>query len=71
MTIDKIYELLSQGKKVYWVNKAYIVHIVDDPCPEKNMFSHRDGKMLRVTCESNYFGSRITEKCLGSVFIEE
>lgn len=71
MTIDKIYEALAQGKKVYWKNTRYIVHIVEDPCPEKNLYSHRDGKMLRVTFESNYFWSRITENCLSSIFIEE
>lgn len=34
-------------------------------------FSNRDGKSLRVTCVSNYFGSLLSEADLNQLFIKE
>jgi hypothetical protein len=70
-SIEEIYKDLNKGIKVYWSNESYQVFIEDDPCPEKNMFSHNKGKMLRVTCVSNWFGSRITETDILNCFSEE
>lgn len=71
MTIDKVWELLSQGKPVYWSNNSYKIYI-ESAIPEneyqQNHFSFKDGKVLSVRCISNHFGSILNESDLGNLF---
>lgn len=69
-TVDQVWEAIDKGDKVYWIHEGYEVLVVSDPVPEKNMYSHRQGKMLRVTFTENYFGSRLDEKELNNLFIK-
>lgn len=72
MTIQQIHDALSNGKTVHWENSLYHLHYVD--CKEDNEYgklSYKEGKAIRVTCTSNYFGSLISESCLKKCFIKE
>ena len=72
MTIEEIHRALSEGKTIHWVNKLYYLHYVScESDNESAKLSYIDGKGIRVTCLSNYFGSLITEGCLSKCYIAE
>ncbi len=70
-TIEQVWEAVEAGQVIYWVNKSYQVIAELDSVPHENLYSQKNGRMLRVTCMSNWFGSRITPNCLDSLFVEE
>jgi len=67
-SVEDVWSALDSGQKVFWSNSSYQVVIVKDPCSDKRLFSNRGEDMLRVTCMSNWFGSRLEESELGSLF---
>lgn len=70
MTIEQIWEALKQGKTVHWNNKAYKIYIEDSSREYQDKhFTNRNGKVLAARCIENYFGSLLTEECLGNCFI--
>ena len=72
MTLQEIYSAIDSGKTVHWENSLYEVHPVDaEPDNKYAAVSYREGKALRITCTSNYFGSLITERCFEKCFIKE
>lgn len=69
-TLDDIRAALDAGKTVYWSNKAYTAHYVDASA-NHNPYSVKDGKAIRVSCTSNYFGSLISESDIYNCFVVE
>ena len=68
-TLNDIRDALDRGLEVCWGNESYEVHYVDqfEHC---NDYSLKDGKLIRITCKSNYFGSLINESDIGSCFLK-
>ena len=65
MSIKEIHTELENGKTVNWENSLYELKYVD--CEESNpygKFSFKNGKAIRITCISNWFGSLMTENDL-------
>lgn len=60
-TLAQVWQAIDKGQTLIWCHDSYEVMVWNDPVPQKDLFSHRDGKMLRVTCVSNDFGSRLTQ----------
>ena len=72
MTIQEIHKALSEGKTVNWSNGLYYLHYVyAEPTNEYAKPTFKDGKAIRITCSSNYFGALATESCLKACFITE
>jgi len=69
ISIQQIHEALDKGKDVQWENELYKVHEVKSELNNYSKLSYRDGKALRVTCKSNYFGSLISESDLDKITI--
>lgn len=67
-TLQDLWNDIEAGVKVYWSNESYQVLVQNDPVSCKDMFSHKDGKMLRVTCMSNWFGSRLDKNEITSCY---
>jgi hypothetical protein len=69
-TFDDVWNALDAGQTVYWYNTSYKITI--EPCQKTtNRETERNGKVLRVTCVSNYFGSLLKECELSNLFIED
>lgn len=56
-TLNQIKRDLNKGIQIYWANKSYKVHYVDN-------------KKIRITCISNYFGSLLQESEISVCFKE-
>jgi hypothetical protein len=72
MTIQEIHEALESGKTVNWVNGLYELHYVN--ASEENEYAKptfKNGKAIRVTCVTNYFGSLLREEEFHKCFIKE
>ena len=70
MTIQEIHTALEKGKTVNWENSLYELKYVD--CDENNPYgkvSFKNGKSIRITCVSNWFGSLMTEKDIEKCYI--
>lgn len=74
-TIQDVWSAVDKGLPVYWSNDAYQLTIEDakvgtSECREYwlNHFTFRDGKLLRVTCTSNWFGSLLNESDLSRLY---
>jgi hypothetical protein len=61
---------LDNGIEIFWVNTSYKVHyiIAGENCTP---FTVKDGKAIRVSCISNYFGSVLNEEEIGRCFSKE
>ena len=70
-TMNDVWMAIYSGKTIYWSSMSYRVLVSEDPCPEKKMSSNRGVHSLRVTCMSNWFGSRLDESELGALFTEK
>ena len=76
MTLNEVWGAIDLGKTIYWGNKSYKITVEDsnlDWRKENNLnvpFSNRDGKCLKITCISNYFGSLLNESELSSLFLD-
>ncbi len=66
--IEQVWKALDEGIKVFWNNPLYEVWVVRDPVPEKELYSERNGQMLRITCAENGFGSRLDEQELNKLY---
>lgn len=77
MNLEEVWNAIDAGQTVCWNSATYEVLVVDsmlDWRKEQRFevpFSNRDGKSLRVTCVSNYFGSLLSEADLNQLFIKE
>ncbi len=73
MTIEQIWNAINDGLEVNWGHGGYYVHAIDYDrgLNESSSLSLRDGKALRVTCKSNYFGSLISECDLSKCYINK
>jgi hypothetical protein len=75
-TIDQVWNALDQGLTVCWASKAYEITIESSEIEWRQRqnfaipFSNRDGKCLRVTCVSNWFGSLLCENELSNLFLK-
>lgn len=69
--VDEIREALETGKIVFWCNESYQVLISSDSVPEKNLFSQKNETCLRVTCMSNWFGSRISPTDISNCYTKK
>lgn len=75
-TIEQVWDAIDRGETVYWSNKSYALTIEDSELAWRKKqgfkipFSNRNGKCLRVTCTSNYFGSLLEPKELSNLFTE-
>lgn len=76
-TIEQVWTALDQGQTVYWSSKAYKLTIEDArigtiECREYwlNHHTFRNGKVLRKTCISNWFGSLLDANDLNRLFTE-
>lgn len=67
-TIAEIWDAIDRGTKVYCSSTTYEIIPVDSTLNKYSELSFRDGKALRVTCVSNYFGSLIGERDLSHCF---
>jgi len=70
MTIQEIHTALENGKTVNWENSLYELKYVD--CDENNPYgkvSFKNGKAIRITCVSNWFGSLMTENDIEKCYI--
>lgn len=73
MKIEQVWQAVSEGKTVYWHNKAYKVYVSDaNPLLgfQLNHFSFKDGKILSVRHIENYFGGLIEDSDLEHCFTE-
>lgn len=57
-SLDEIRTDLDKGIEIFWSNESYHLHYVEAR-EHSTPFSVKDGKAIRVTCKSNYFGSLI------------
>jgi hypothetical protein len=72
MTIEKIHEALESGKTVNWVNPLYELRYVNES--EENEYTKptlKNGKAIRITCVTNYFGSLLRESEFNKCFIKK
>lgn len=75
-SLDQVWAAIDAGKTVYWSNKAYALTVEDSMLQWRQdngfevPFSNRDGKCLRVTRISNYFGSLLLEFEIKKLFTE-
>lgn len=69
-TLAEIWAAIDAGRTVYWHSPTYQVLPEPDSVPHKHLYSERDGIMLRVTCLSNWFGSRLEATEIGSCYVE-
>lgn len=72
MTVTEIWKALLDGKRVEWVHSGYSIKIIDAyPNNEyqKQHFTNRNGKLLRVTCDANWFGSLLEESELNNCYV--
>lgn len=76
-TISQVWEIIDQGKTIYWSGDAYEVVVQPDHQPERTQ-SHeprrlieRNGELLEVRCMSNWFGSILHESELGSLYTKD
>ena len=71
-SISQVWDAINQGKTVYWASDAY--QLVREPAPPQltkySEYSLNNGKCLRVTCMDNWFGSWLSEKELGSLYVK-
>lgn len=68
-TIDQVWDAIESGQEVFWSNESY--HLTVEDAQDYNPdFTKRNGKVLRVTCISNYFGSLLCENELSNLFIK-
>jgi hypothetical protein len=58
-TIDEVMQAVEKGSKVYWHNTSYQV---------LKEIDHKGNAYLRVTCLSNWFGSKLDASELGALF---
>jgi len=71
MSIEQIHLALEQGHKVNWMNSLYELSYVK--CEDKNPYgkaSYKNGKAIRVSCITNYFGSLIHESEFKNCFLK-
>lgn len=69
--ITEIWDAIDKGSEVFWGNDSYHITVEDcypDNEYQKNHFTNRHGKVLRVTCISNYFGSLLTPDEIPNLF---
>lgn len=72
MNIEEIHEALESGKTVNWGNSLYELHYVD--ASEENKYAKptfKNGKAIRITCITNYFGSLLSESEFNKCFIKK
>lgn len=69
-TIKDVWTAIDQGKEVFWGNTSYHITI-EDAYPTYKGPALRGGKILRVTCISNYFGSALCESEVTSLFTKK
>ena len=62
VTVREIWAAIDAGKKVYWSSELYEVLVVESDLNECSEFSFRNGKALRPTHMSNWFGSLLRGK---------
>jgi len=73
-SLKQVWAAIDAGKTIYWTNKAYALTVEDSMLQWRQEqgfkvpFSNRDGKCLRVTCVSNYFGSLLLESDIKKLF---
>ena len=67
-TLDEVWTAINNGVKVFWMHEGYEVLVTPDPVPHKDLYSHRNGNMLRVTYIQNWFGSRLVESELNNLY---
>lgn len=65
-TIEQVWNAIEQGQTVYWVNESYKLTI--ETALLENHFSNKNGKCLRVTYISNWFGSILDKSELPKLF---
>ncbi len=76
-TVEQVWSLIDQGKTVCCVNDAYQLTVEDTLIDWRKRngyeipFSNRDGKCLRVTCVSNWFGSLLLESELKNLYVKD
>lgn len=74
--IEQIWTAIDAGQVVYWSSDAYELTIEETNIEWRQRlgfeipFSNRDGKCLRVTCMSNYFGSLLNENEINSLYVK-
>lgn len=66
--LNEVWQAMDKGLIIYWHNTSYQLTKEIDPVPEKRLYSQRDGFNLRVTCLSNWFGSRLTPECINDLY---
>jgi hypothetical protein len=72
--IQQIWAAIDAGQAVYWASDAYQLTIEETNVEYRQRmgwdlpFSNRDGKCLRVTCMSNWFGSLLLEKEINQLY---
>ena len=76
-TVEQVWDLIDQGKTVYWNSEAYKVYVEYNPqsSPYHNSEARRpvtkDESMLTVRCISNYFGSVLNLNELSQLFTKD
>lgn len=75
-TIDQVWNAIDQGKTVCWCSDIYQITIEESNLEWRQNsgfdvpFSNRNGKCLRVTCMSNWFGSLLDKNELNNLYIK-
>lgn len=74
--INEVWKAIDQGKKVFWVSDAHQLTVEDSAIEWRERlgyeipFSNRDGKCLRVTRMSNWFGSLLLSNEINSLYVK-
>lgn len=65
--LEEVWRAVESGQEVFCENLAYHITVESD-FPQANKWTLRDGKLLRVTCKSNYFGALLTQEQIRDLF---
>lgn len=71
MSIDQIHDALEKGHAVNWMSSLYELCYVE--CEKVNKYSkpsYKNGKAIRVSCITNYFGGLIHESEFKNCFLK-
>lgn len=75
--LSHLWSLIESGVTVFWCNESYAITVEDSMLQWRTdngfsaPWSNKNGRCLRVTCTSNYFGSLLDEKDVSGLFYKQ